>query len=203
MDKVQSENQFPKIRCAGKYAKDPLYLKYHDEEWGRPLHDEKMLYEMFVVELFQAGLSWRTLLHKRKNFEAAYDGFELEKVPKMRGSIINSRIIRDEILPEYGSWDAYVWSFTGGRTVYEPPGIVTNQYSDAMAEDLKRRGARYAGSVSIFSYLQAVGVINSHSKECFCYKELEEQGSPAELKARDSIYKPMMDMQILSEQWKY
>ena len=111
--------------------------------------------------------------------------------------------VRDEILPEYGSWDAYVWSFTGGRTVYEPPGIVTNQYSDAMAEDLKRRGARYAGSVSIFSYLQAVGVINSHSKECFCYKELEEQGSPAELKARDSIYKPMMDMQILSEQWKY
>ena len=120
MDKVQSENQFPKIRCAGKYAKDPLYLKYHDEEWGRPLHDEKMLYEMFVIELFQAGLSWRTLLHKRKNFEAAYDGFELEKVaeygeekienlmqdegiirslPKIRGSIINSRIIRDEILP--------------------------------------------------------------------------------------------------------
>ena len=179
---------------------------------------------MFVIELFQAGLSWRTLLHKRKNFEAAYDGFELEKVaeygeekietlmqdegiirslPKIRGSIINSRIIRDEILPEYGSWDAYVWSFTGGKSVYEPPGIVTNQYSDAMAEDLKRRGARYAGSVSIFSYLQAVGVINSHSKECFCYKELEEQGSPAELKARDSIYKPMMDMQVLSEQWKY
>ena len=80
MDKVQSENQFPKIRCAGKYAEDPLYLKYHDEEWGRPLHDEKMLYEMFVIELFQAGLSWRTLLHKRKNFEAAYDGFDLEKV---------------------------------------------------------------------------------------------------------------------------
>lgn len=196
MDKVQSENQFPKIRCAGKYAEDPLYLKYHDEEWGRPLHDEKMLYEMFVIELFQAGLSWRTLLHKRKNFEAAYDGFDLEKVaeygeekiealmqdegiirslPKIRGSIINSRIIRDEILPEYGSWDAYVWSFTGGRTVYEPLGTVTNQYSDAMSEDLKRRGAKYAGSVSIFSYFQAVGVINSHSKECFCYKELEEQ----------------------------
>ena len=208
MDKVQSENQFPKIRCAGKYAKDPLYLKYHDEEWGRPLHDEKMLYEMFVIELFQAGLSWRTLLHKRKNFEAAYDGFELEKVAeygeeKIETLMQDEGIIRDEILPEYGSWDAYVWSFTGGRTVYEPPGIVTNQYSDAMAEDLKRRGARYAGSVSIFSYLQAVGVINSHSKECFCYKELEEQGSPAELKARDSIYKPMMDMQVLSDQWKY
>ena len=152
-----------------------------------------MLYEMFVIELFQAGLSWRTLLHKRKNFEAAYDGFDLEKVAeydekkmqelmknegiirslsKIRGSITNSRIIRDEIIPEYGSFDAYVWSFTGGKTVYEPLDVVTNQYSDAMAADLKRRGAKYAGSVSLFSYLQAVGVINSHSKECFCYKEI-------------------------------
>ena len=181
------------MRCPGKYAKDQLYLKYHDEEWGRPLHDEKMLYEMFVIELFQAGLSWRTLLHKRKNFEAAYDGFDLEKVAeydekkmqelmknegiirslsKIRGSITNSRIIRDEIIPEYGSFDAYVWSFTGGKTVYEPLDVVTNQYSDAMAADLKRRGAKYAGSVSFFSYLQAVGVINSHGKECFCYKEI-------------------------------
>lgn len=193
MQNIQSENNLQKMRCPGKYAKDPLYLKYHDEEWGRPLHDEKMLYEMFVIELFQAGLSWRTLLHKRKNFEAAYDGFDLEKVAeydekkmqelmknegiirslsKIRGSITNSRIIRDEIIPEYGSFDAYVWSFTGGKTVYEPLDVVTNQYSDAMAADLKRRGAKYTGSVSLFSYLQAVGVINSHSKECFCYKEI-------------------------------
>lgn len=96
----------------------------------------------------------------------------IRSLSKIRGSITNSRIIRDEIIPEYGSFDAYVWSFTGGKTVYEPLDVVTNQYSDAMAADLKRRGAKYAGSVSLFSYLQAVGVINSHSKECFCYKEI-------------------------------
>lgn len=182
-----------KIRCPGNYQKDPLYLKYHDEEWGRPCHDERMLYEMFVIELFQAGLSWRTLLHKRENFRRAYDNFDLNKVvdygeekiaslmrdtgiirslPKIQGSITNSRIIRDQIIPEYGSFDAYVWHFTGGKSIYEEPGVTTDQYSDAMAVDLKKRGAKYAGSVSLFSYLQSVGVINSHMKECFCYKEI-------------------------------
>lgn len=182
-------------RCPGEYQKDPLYLKYHDEEWGRPCHDERMLYEMFVIELFQAGLSWRTLLHKRENFRRAYDYFDLNKVadygedkiaflmqdagiirslPKIKGSIINSRIIRDEILPEYGSFDAYVWHFTNGKNIYEAPGVTRDLYSDEMAADLKKRGAKFAGSVSLFSYLQAVGVINSHTKDCFCYLEIEE-----------------------------
>lgn len=181
------------IRCPGDYQKDPLYLKYHDEEWGRPCHDERQLYEMFVIELFQAGLSWRTLLHKRENFRKAYDHFNLIKVAnygeekiislmqdkgiirserKIRGSIINSRIIRDQILPEFGSFDSYVWHFTDGKTVYEGPGVTTDAYSDQMSADLKKRGMKFAGSVSLFSYLQAVGVINSHTKECFCYKEI-------------------------------
>lgn len=181
------------IRCPGDYQKDPLYLKYHDEEWGRPCHDERQLYEMFVIELFQAGLSWRTLLHKRENFRKAYDHFDLMKVAnygeekiislmqdkgiirserKIRGSIINSRIIRDQILPEFGSFDSYVWHFTDGKTVYEGPGVTTDAYSDQMSADLKKRGMKFAGSVSLFSYLQAVGVINSHTKECFCYKEI-------------------------------
>jgi DNA-3-methyladenine glycosylase I len=181
------------IRCPGDYQKDPLYLKYHDEEWGRPCHDERQLYELFVIELFQAGLSWRTLLHKRENFRKAYDHFDLIKVAnygeekiislmqdkgiirserKIRGSIINSRIIRDQILPEFGSFDSYVWHFTDGKTVYEGPGVTTDAYSDQMSADLKKRGMKFAGSVSLFSYLQAVGVINSHTKECFCYKEI-------------------------------
>lgn len=183
------------IRCPGDYQKDPLYLKYHDEEWGRPCHDERQLYEMFVIELFQAGLSWRTLLHKRENFRKAYDHFDLMKVTnygeekifslmqdkgiirserKIRGSIINSRIIRDQILPEFGSFDSYVWHFTDGKTVYEEPGVTTDVYSDRMSSDLKKRGMKYAGSVSLFSYLQAVGVINSHMKDCFCYKDITQ-----------------------------
>ena len=183
------------IRCPGDYQKDPLYLKYHDEEWGRPCHDERQLYEMFVIELFQAGLSWRTLLHKRENFRKAYDHFDLIKVAnygeekiislmqdkgiirserKIRGSIINSRIIRDQILPEFGSFDSYVWHFTDGKTVYERPGVTTDAYSDQMSADLKKRGMKFAGSVSLFSYLQAVGVINSHTKDCFCYKEITQ-----------------------------
>ncbi len=174
MSRVETDN---KIRCPGDYQKDPLYLKYHDEEWGRPCHDERMLYEMFVIELFQAGLSWRTLLHKRENFERAYDNFDLNKVaaydeekidalmqdagiirslPKIRGSIVNSRIIRDQIIPEYSSFDTYVWHFTGGESIYEEPGTTTDQYSDAMAADLKKRGAKYAGSVSLFSRLFVV-----------------------------------------------
>ncbi|MGN1383441.1 MAG: DNA-3-methyladenine glycosylase I [Eubacterium sp.] len=184
-----------KPRCPGDYQKDPLYLKYHDEEWGRPCHDERQLYEMFVIELFQAGLSWRTLLHKRENFRKAYDHFDLMKVAdygeekinslmqdkgiirserKIRGSIINSRIIRDQILPEFGSFDSYVWHFTDGKTIYEEPGVTTDVYSDQMSSDLKKRGMKYAGSVSLFSYLQAVGVINSHTKDCFCYKEITQ-----------------------------
>lgn len=183
------------IRCPGDYQKDPLYLKYHDEEWGRPCHDERQLYEMFVIELFQAGLSWRTLLHKRENFRKAYDHFDLMKVAdygeekinslmqdkgiirserKIRGSIINSRIIRDQILPEFGSFDSYVWHLTDGETIYEEPGVTTDVYSDRMSYDLKKRGMKYAGSVSLFSYLQAVGVINSHTKDCFCYKEITQ-----------------------------
>lgn len=183
------------IRCPGDYQKDPLYLKYHDEEWGRPCHDERQLYEMFVIELFQAGLSWRTLLHKRENFRKAYDHFDLMKVAdygeekinslmqdkgiirserKIRGSIINSRIIRDQILPEFGSFDSYVWHLTDGKTIYEGPGVTTDAYSDQMSADLKKRGMKYAGSVSLFSYLQAVGVINSHTKDCFCYKEITQ-----------------------------
>lgn len=178
------------VRCPGIPAGDELYLRYHDEEWCQPKHDDRDLYELFVIELFQAGLSWRTLLHKRENFRRAYDGFDVDKVAaygdaeverlmndpgiirhrgKILASIGNSRVFRD-IQDEFGSFDAYVWGFTDGKVLYEPGGAVTkNQVSDALSRDLKRRGVRFAGSVTMYSYLQAVGVIYSHAPECFCY----------------------------------
>lgn len=201
-----------RIRCPGEYQKDPLYLQYHDEEWGRPCHDEHQLYEMFIIELFQAGLSWRTLLHKRKNFEKAYDGFDLLKVAeygeekvrtlmqdagiirseaKIRASILNSRIIRDKILPHYGSFDAYVWHFTKGKSVYEAPGTAIDVYSDSMAKELKELGMKFAGSVTLFSYLQAIGVINSHTKDCFCYQEIKDQEQLSERKTYNTEIGPV------------
>lgn len=181
-------------RCPGKYQNDPIYCKYHDEEWGRPCHDDHALYELFVIELFQAGLSWATLLHKRENFRRAYDGFDIDRVAaygeekinelmqdagiirsraKIEASIHNSRIVQ-EIMKEYGSFDEYLWSFSGGKSIYEEPGVTTNAISDAMAKDMKRRGMKFAGSVTIFSFLQAMGLINSHDKNCYCYREIVE-----------------------------
>lgn len=180
-----------KIRCPYMPENDELYLKYHDEEWCVPEHDDRKLYEMFVLELFQAGLSWRTLLHKRENFRAAYDGFDVRKVaaydeekidqlmqdsgiirsrPKIEASVSNSRIFL-QIQDEYGSFDRYIWSFTAGEPVYVLLGVTKNELSDRVTADLKKRGVKYAGSVTIFSYLQAVGVINSHLPECFCSRK--------------------------------
>lgn len=182
----------PRPRCQYAFLGDPLYLQYHDEEWGRPVHDDAKLYEMFVLELFQAGLSWRTLLHKRENFRRAYDGFDLEKVcaygeedverlmsdagiirsrSKIEASIQNSRIFR-AIVQEYGSFDAYLWSYTDGKVLQIPGDVTRNEISDAMSDDLKRRGMKFCGSVTIYSYLQAVGVINSHEPGCFLNGEI-------------------------------
>ncbi|MGI6721884.1 MAG: DNA-3-methyladenine glycosylase I [Anaerovoracaceae bacterium] len=178
-----------KVRCPYVDLNDPLYVRYHDEEWCRESHDEHYLYEMFVLELFQAGLSWKLLLHKRENFRRAYDGFDVKKVAaydeqkvqellhdkgiirseaKIRASISNSRIFMD-IEKECGSFDEYIWGFSGGRQVHDEPGLTKSELSDAVSADLKRRGVKFAGSVTIYSYLQAIGVIDSHSRECFCY----------------------------------
>ncbi len=183
-------------RCPEYPGMDDLYLKYHDEEWSRPCHDEHMLYEMFVIELFQAGLSWRTLLHKREHFERAYDNFDLDTVcsyddakieelmqdasiirsrPKIKASIHNSKIYRD-IVNEYGSFDAYLWHFTDNKSVQEDMHVTRNDLSDTVSADLKKMGMKYAGTVTIYSYLQAMGIIVSHSENCFVYHELKEQG---------------------------
>ena len=173
-------------RCSWVPVGDELYENYHDHEWGRPLHDEHRLYEMFVLELFQAGLSWRIILGKRDAFRKAYDDFDINKVAcfdekkidelmqnkdiirsrnKIKASITNSEILLD-IIKTYGSFNNYVWSFTNNQVIYEV-GKTTNAISDAMSKDLKKRGVKYAGSVTIYSFLQAVGVINSHEEGCF------------------------------------
>ena len=152
-------------RCAWVNPEDPIYIKYHDEEWGIPLHDDHALYELFLLETFQAGLSWATILHKRENFRRAYEGFLPERVAafdtakvdalmqdagivrnrrKIEASITNSRVFLD-IFREYGSFDADIWGFT---------------------EDLKRRGMKFVGSTSIYSTLQAIGVLAAHAEDC-------------------------------------
>lgn len=178
--------------CFENYAKgDELLLRYHDEEWGRPLHDEQKLIEMFILELFQAGLSWKTILHKREAFRKAFDDFDIRKISqyeedkvnacmnnpdiirnrrKIEGMIINAhRIIA--IQKEYGSFSGYLWHFTKNKTIYEEPSVTRNTLSDDISKDLKKRGMKFAGSVTIYSFLQAVGIIYSHAKDCDRYKE--------------------------------
>lgn len=190
-------------RCKWVNLKNPLYVQYHDEEWGIPEHDDRKLYELLILESFQAGLSWECVLNKRENFRAAYDNFDIEKVCaydeakcaqllndpgiirnrlKVKASIANSRVFR-EIQREYGSFDAYIWGFTGGSVVYEEyTARTTSPLSDLISKDLKKRGMTFVGSTVIYSYLQALGMINGHGKECDCYaaapKEEGVNGEP-------------------------
>lgn len=177
------------VRCPYVPAGDALYVAYHDTEWCMPQHDDAKIYELFLLELFQAGLSWRTLLHKRENFRRAYAGFDVARVAaftaqdearllqdagiirhagKIRASIVNARVYQ-AIQQEWGSFDAYIWHFTDGQTVYEPLTTTRNALSDAVTNDLKHRGTKFAGTTSIYSFLQAIGIIYSHAPECFCY----------------------------------
>ncbi|MBQ6600677.1 MAG: DNA-3-methyladenine glycosylase I [Clostridia bacterium] len=178
------------MRCRWCNEKNPLYVKYHDEEWGKPCFDDAYLFEMLILESFQAGLSWECVLNKRENFRKAFEGFELEKVinfseekilllkqdkgiirneRKIRAAISNARIFRD-ILNEYGSFYNYLRLFWSGETVYETD-KTTSPLSDEISADLIKRGMKFCGSVIIYSYLQAVGVINSHENNCFVNAE--------------------------------
>ena len=175
------------IRCRWCNPANPLYIRYHDEEWGEFRKDDPYLFEMLILESFQAGLSWECILNKRENFRAAYDGFNLDTVCdydeakvaellanpgivrnrlKVRASITNARIFR-EIVREYGSFWNYLNQYVKDRILQEE-GQVTNELSDAISADLKKRGMKFTGSTILYAYLQAIGVINSH--EAGCYK---------------------------------
>ncbi len=174
-------------RCAWVNMKNPVYIRYHDEEWGVPEHDDKKLYELLILESFQAGLSWECVLNKRNAFRDAFDGFDIDKVceygnEKVAGLMSNASIIRNrrkidaaisnsrifkEIQKEYGSFNNYIWGFAGDQTVTEPYTLrTTSPLSDAISADLKKRGMRFVGSTIIYSYLQAIGIISAHGGEC-------------------------------------
>jgi len=172
--------------------KNALYIEYHDNEWCVPNFNDKYLYEMLLLESFQAGLSWECVLNKRDSFRKAYDDFDLNRVisyddnkvnellsnkdiirnkRKINASINNSKIFKT-IVDEYGSFYNYLRTFTKDRTIYET-NKTTNDLSDALSKDLQNRGMTFVGSVIIYAYLQAIGVIYSHDKDCYLYKSGE------------------------------
>ena len=178
-----------KKRCSWCNLKNPLYVAYHDTEWGIPRFDDRYLYEMLILESFQAGLSWECVLNKREAFRRAYDDFDPKKVSaygdgkiaelmenkdiirnklKIRASINNSRIFCS-IAEEFGSFCKYLQRFAGEETVYET-GKTTSALSDAISADLQKRGMKFVGSTIVYSYLQAIGIINSHEEGCFLHK---------------------------------
>lgn len=175
-----------KKRCKWANPNNDIYLRYHDEEWGVPVHDDHKLFEMLILECFQAGLSWECILNKREAFRRAFDGFDLEKVCaydeakmdelrqnpgiirnrlKIRAAVGNARVFR-EIKREYGSFSAYLWHWTGEKVIYEND-VVSSPLSDKISKDLQKRGMKFVGTVIIYSYLQAVGVIYSHEEGCY------------------------------------
>ena len=177
-------------RCSWCNLNNPTYVKYHDEEWGILNPNDNYLYEMLILESFQAGLSWECVLNKREAFRKAYDNFDINKVCnyddnkieeliknkdivrnklKIKASINNSKIFK-EIQKEYGSFSNYIWSFTSNKVIYEI-GKTKSELSDNISKDLNKRGMKFVGTIVIYSYLQAIGIINSHDKDCFLYME--------------------------------
>jgi len=180
-------------------SNDPLMITYHDTEWGGPVHDDRKHFEFILLDCFQAGLSWKTVLHKRENFKKAFDKFDYRKIAtygqekigellgdagiirnkaKINGTIQNAKCFLD-IQKEFGSFDQYIWQFTDGKTLHnkwksmgEIPARSTG--SDAMSKDLVRRGFKFAGSTICYSYMQAAGMVNDHVVGCFRYKELKK-----------------------------
>ena len=173
-------------RCKWCNLNNKKYIEYHDKEWGVPNFDDKYLFEMLILESFQSGLSWECILNKRENFEKAYDNFEIDKIClyddnkvkellndkniirnklKIIASINNAKIFR-KIMQEYGSFYDYLKTFTNGKIIYEI-NKTKSDLSDNISKDLISRGMKFVGSTTIYSYLQAVGIIFSHDDECF------------------------------------
>lgn len=183
-------------RCAWA-GSDPLYVSYHDQEWGVPVHEDRLLFEFLILEGMQAGLSWATILKKRQNFRRAFDGFDPQQVAqygdvKVAALLSDPGIVRNrlkvaasirnaqsflKIQDEFGGFDAYIWQFTGGkaiqnawRSLSEIPAHTAE--SDAMSKDLTRRGFKFVGSTICYAFMQAVGMVNDHTVDCFRYEQL-------------------------------
>lgn len=185
------------VRCGWKNLESSdLYIEYHDNEWGIASYDDKYLFEMFILESFHCGLSWLLILKKREFFKKALDMFEVKKIAlydqtKIDELMLNSDIVRNKakilatienaksfikVQEEFGSFSDYIWSFTNNKVEYYPFDGVTakNNLSDTVAKDLKKRGFKFMGTVTTFSYLEAIGVMNNHSQDCFKHKLMEE-----------------------------
>jgi len=185
-----------KKRCNWS-GKDPLYIAYHDIEWGVPLHDEQQLFEFLILETFQAGLSWITVLRKRENFRKAFDDFDYKKVAlydedkiqdlfqdtgivrnklKVRAAVSNAQAFL-KVQNEFGSFDKYIWAFVDGKAIQntwksikEIPG--KSELSDQLSKDLKKRGFKFVGSTVVYAYMQATGMVNDHMVDCFRREEV-------------------------------
>ena len=178
-------------------GEDPLYCEYHDKEWGVAVHDDRKIFEMLTLEGFQAGLSWITILRKRDNFRKAFKNFDARKVARFKKSDV-TRLMRDEgiirnrlkieaaitnarcfleVRKEYGSFDRYIWRFTGNRTVRNPNKVTrktiraTSPESDAQSKDLKQRGFKFVGSTICYAHMQATGMVDDHVHGCFKYRK--------------------------------
>ena len=174
-------------RCFWVNMNNPLYIDYHDFEWGIPKYDDHELYELLILEMFQAGLSWETILNKRKNFRKAFDNFDWNKIVNYNEDKINElmqdkRIIRNRkkieatinntkiflgIQKEYETFSNFIWSFTNNKVINLDINITHNELSYNISKTLKKMGMKFVGTTIIFSYLQAIGVINSHNNDCF------------------------------------
>ena len=177
-------------RCRWCNLRNPLYVAYHDEEWGKPQYDDRKLFELLVLEPFQAGLSWETILNKRENFRKAFDDFDPVQISryddvKIASLMENPGIIRNrrkieasiqnaviflQIQSQWGSFSDYIWHFTKGHAIYEVDNT-SSSLSDRISADLKKRGMKFIGTTIVYSYLQAIGIIYSHDRECFLYQE--------------------------------
>ena len=185
-----------KVRCFWVPLEDPLYVAYHDKEWGVPVRDDAILFEMLILEGMQAGLSWITVLRKRESYREAFDGFDVDKIiaydeAKAETLMQNPGIIRNrlkinaviknakafrEIQREYGSFSEYLWTYVEGKPLRimrtgERDVPVRTTLSDKISVDLKKRGFKFVGSTIICAYMHAVGLIDGHTDDCFCFQE--------------------------------
>ncbi|MFT3983083.1 MAG: DNA-3-methyladenine glycosylase I [Lachnospiraceae bacterium] len=188
-------NRNKQIRCTWA-GNDPLYIDYHDNEWGRPVHNDNKLFEMLILEGMQAGLSWITILRKREAYRMAFDQFHVDKIlmydhTKIEELMQNAGIIRNrlkinsvltnarafrQVQEEFGSFDAFLWRYVNGKpiqnhwaTTSEVP--ATTELSDIISRELKKRGFKFVGSTIVYAYMQAVGLVNDHTVDCFVYAD--------------------------------
>jgi DNA-3-methyladenine glycosylase I len=188
-----------KIRCDWVPEKDELYCLYHDTEWGVPVHDDQKLFEFLILETFQAGLSWKTVLYKRDNFRKAFAGFNFKKVAaftekdqqrllndsgiirnrlKIKAAISNARTFL-KVIDEFGSFDAYIWGFVNYKVIDNKFKQMSDlpaktEISDKISADLKKRGFKFVGSTVVYAHMQATGMVNDHTIDCFRYKEVQK-----------------------------